>query len=123
MFAKHINYSKTKGPGDFSPEDGPDDYEAAEYEVFEHVIGDPREPEKFDLDAVILHVAEEVDLGPAMTIVMKMIGDGDEASKEMHAEVGALLVAAAREWFDTKVGDVDICNAIGQAIIDRINEP
>lgn len=123
MFPRHINYSKTKGPGDFSPEDGPDDYEAEDYEVFEHVIGDPREPEKFDLEAVTLHVVEEADLDPVMTIVMKLIGDGDEANKEKHAEVGALLVAAAREWFDTKTGDADICNAIGRAVIERINEP
>jgi len=123
MFAKHINYSKTKGPGDFSPEDGPEDYEAEDYEVFEHVIGKPNDPDSFDLEEVTLHLIEDVDLDPVMKIVMKLIGDNDESNKEKLAEAGALLVGAAREWFDSKVGDADICNAIHQAIIDRINEP
>ena len=115
MFAKHINYSKTKGPGDFSPEDGPEDYEAEDYEVFEHVIGQPNDPDSFDLQEVTLHLIENVDLDPVMKIVMGLIGDNDEGNKEKLAEAGGLLLGVAREWLDS--------NAIHQAIIDRINEP
>lgn len=123
MFAKHINYSKIKGPGDFSPEDGPEDYEAEDYEVFEYVIGHPNDPDAFNLEEVTLHLIEDVDLDPVMKIVMKLIGDNDEGNKDKLAEAGALLVSAARDWFDSKANDVDVCNAIHQAIIDKLNEP
>lgn len=124
MFAKHINYSKTKGPGDFSApcEDAPE-FDVDDDEVFSHLIGDPGKPDNYDLDEVSLHIWENEGHCLVMKKVLELVGNNDDKNIKGQAEIGSLLVDLARDYLATKAQDAELCMEITKAINDERNEP
>ena len=124
MFAKHVNYSKTKGPGDFSPpcEDCPE-YNVDDDQLFEHLIGNPSKPEEYDICDVSTHIWDNDDLAPVMKKILGLVGNNDDNNTKVQAEIGAFFVELARDYLNVKGQDVDLCAKIAQARADEINEP